>query len=76
MHIIYNFVSKITKFNSKKERSIVFAGKLNKSGFNIFIRAIIKILDKFPNWKAYVIGNEREKYKFEHKNLCKKLDIK
>ena len=70
-HIIYNSVSKARKFNLKKEKSIVFAGKLNKSkGFNIFIKAITKILDKFPNWKAYIIGDEkREKYKFNHKNL-------
>ncbi len=70
-HIIYNSVSKLNKLNSKKEKSIVFAGKLNKSkGFNIFIKVIIKILDKFPNWKAYIIGDEkREKYKFNHKNL-------
>ena len=73
-HIIYNSVSKINKFNSKKERSIIFAGKLNKSkGFNIFIKVIIKILDKHPGWKAYIIGNEkREKYKFDHKNLIVK----
>ena len=70
-HIIYNSVSKIYKLNLKKEKIIVFAGKLNKSkGFNIFIKVIIKILNKFPNWKAYIIGNEkREKYKFYHKNL-------
>ena len=70
-HIIYNSVSKLNKFNSNKHRCIVFAGKLNKSkGFNIFIKVIIKILDKYPNWKAYIIGDEkREKYKFSHKHL-------
>ncbi len=71
MHVIYNSVSNIKKFNTNKQNIIVFAGKLNKSkGFNIYIKVIGKILDKFPNWKSYVIGNEkREKYKFNHKNL-------
>ena len=70
-HIIYNSVSKAKTFNFNKEKIIVFAGKLNKSkGFNIFIKVITKILDKFPNWKGYIIGNEkREKYKYNHKNL-------
>ena len=71
VHVIYNSVSNIKKINTKKEKIIVFAGKLNKSkGFNIFVKVITKILDKFPNWKSYVIGNEkREKYKLNHKNL-------
>ncbi len=70
-HIIYNSVSKAKIFNKKKQKIIVFAGKLNKSkGFNIFINVIAKILDKFPKWRGYIIGNEkREKYKFNHKNL-------
>ena len=59
-HIIYNSVSKAKNFNFNKEKIIVFAGKLNKSkGFNIFIKVITKILDKFPNWKGYIIGNEK-----------------
>ena len=35
-----------------------------------FGNAIIKILKKYPDWKAIVAGNEpREKYNFKHKNL-------
>ena len=74
VHVIYNSVSNIKKINTKKNNIIVFAGKLNKSkGFNIFVKVITKILDKFPNWQSYVIGNEkREKYKLNHKNLIVK----
>ena len=55
----------------KKEKIIVFSGKLNKSkGFHIFGKTIIKILNKHKDWKGIVIGEEpREKLIFEHKNL-------
>ena len=36
----------------------------------IFGKTIIKILDKYKDWKAIVIGDEpREKHIFNHKNL-------
>ena len=68
--VIYNFINPIKKF-PKKEKIIVFSGKLNKSkGFEIFGNTIIKILNQFPNWKALVFGNEqRESFNFKHKRL-------
>ena len=47
---------------------IIFTGKLNSSkGFDIYCRAVIKILDKFKDWRALAIGNEpREKFNFKH----------
>ena len=68
--IIYNFISPIKKF-PKKNKTIIFSGKLNISkGYNIFGKAIIKILKKFPDWNAEVYGNEqRESFSFEHKRL-------
>ena len=68
--IIYNFIDKIKKF-PKKEKNIIFSGKLNKSkGFEIFGKAIIRILDKFPDWSALVYGNEqREVFAFKHERL-------
>ena len=39
-------------------------------GYDIFGNAITKILDKYPDWKSLVIGDEpREKISFSHKNL-------
>ena len=69
-YVIYQGISKKTKFN-KKLKIITFAGKLNKSkGFDIFCESIINILDVFPDWKAIVIGDEpREKFNYHHKNL-------
>ena len=55
----------------KKDKLISFVGKLNHAkGFDIFGEAIIKVLNKYPNWKSVVIGDEpREKLFFKHKNL-------
>ncbi len=61
-----------TKINFKKKKKLItFVGKLNSSkGYDIFGKAIIKILNKYPSWKAAVIGDEpREKINFFHKNL-------
>jgi glycosyltransferase involved in cell wall biosynthesis len=57
----------------KKKKWITFVGKLNKSkGFDIFGSAIIKILNKYPDWSALVIGDEpRDNIVFNHKNLKK-----
>ncbi len=55
---------------NKKEKWITFVGKLNKAkGYDIFSKAIIKVLNKNPTWKAKIIGDEkREKIKLSHKN--------
>ena len=54
----------------KKKNWITFAGKLNKAkGYDVFAKAIVKVLNKFPNWKARIIGDEkREKIFLKHKN--------
>ena len=55
----------------KKQKTITFVGKLNKAkGYDIFGSSIIKILNKYKEWNAVVIGDEsREKLLFNHKNL-------
>ena len=64
--------SSSVKINFKNKKKIIsFVGKLNKAkGFDIFGSAIIKILDKHPQWVAKVFGDEpRENLSFDHKNL-------
>ena len=58
------------KFKDKK-KTISFIGKLNSAkGYDIFGKAILKILDKYKDWNAIVIGDEpREKHIFNHDNL-------
>jgi len=62
----HNFKKKL-----KKEKIIVFIGKLNTSkGYNFFGPAVINILKKHKDWKAIVAGNEkREFYNFKHERL-------
>ncbi len=54
----------------KKKKWITFVGKLNRAkGYDVFSKAIKKILNKHFDWKAKVIGDEkREKILLNHKN--------
>ena len=56
---------------SKKKKIITFVGKLNSAkGYDIFCNAIVKVLNKYPKWKAVVAGDEpREIINVKHKNL-------
>ncbi len=69
--IFYQSASKgsLSLINNKK-RWITFVGKLNRAkGYDIFVKAITKILNKYKNWQAIIIGDEkREKIDFSHKN--------
>ena len=58
------------KIIKDKKKWITFVGKLNRAkGYDIFSKAIIKILNKHPEWKAKIIGDEkREKISLNHDN--------
>ena len=64
--VVYPSVNKQRKV--KKIKNIIFVGRLNYSkGYDIFKEAIIKILDEFPNWNAYSLGDEdRRKIYIKH----------
>ena len=64
--VVYPSVNKQRKV--KKIKNIIFVGRLNYSkGYDIFKAAIIKILDEFPNWNAYSLGDEdRRKIYIKH----------
>ncbi len=67
--VVYPSVN-LKKKITKKENFITFIGKLNESkGYDLFAKTIVKILNKFPNWKAYSLGDEeRRKIYINHKN--------
>jgi glycosyltransferase involved in cell wall biosynthesis len=72
--IIYpstNYCNHNFKKRLKKDKIIVFVGKLNSAkGYNLFGTAVIYILNKYKDWRAIVAGNEkRESYNFHHKRL-------
>ena len=66
-----NYYNHDFKKSIKKEKIIVFIGKLNSSkGYNLFGPAVINILNKYKNWKVIVAGNEkREIYNFKHESF-------
>jgi glycosyltransferase involved in cell wall biosynthesis len=71
LEVIHQSINR-TKVNiSKKNKLITFVGKLNSAkGYDLFGKAIIKILNEYKDWKSIVIGDEpREKIVFKHKNL-------
>ena len=67
--IIYPSIHKDKKIY-KKNKNIIFVGKLNISkGYDLYKDAILKILDKFKDWKALSIGDEnRDRPTINHKN--------
>tara|TARA_B110000503_G_C7166933_1_gene422397 strand:- start:3321 stop:5444 length:2124 start_codon:yes stop_codon:yes gene_type:complete len=69
--VCFQSSSKIKIDFKKKEKIISFVGKLNRAkGYDIFGKAIVKILNTHPSWIAKVYGDEpREKLLFKHKNL-------
>ncbi len=72
--IVINQSASKNKINlNKKKKIITFVGKLNKSkGYDLFGKAIIKILNKYNDWTSIVIGDEpRDQLLFNHKNLIK-----
>ena len=73
IEVIYQSTSRKKINIKKKEKIITFVGKLNRSkGYDLFGKAILKILNEFEDWKAIVFGDEhREKINFNHKRLIK-----
>ena len=71
--VIHQSASKNIIDIKNKKKIITFVGKLNLSkGYDLFGKAIIRILNKYKDWKAYVIGDEpRDRIDFNHKNLIK-----
>ena len=57
--IIYHSIDPIKK-NTKKNKQIIFVGKLNESkGYDLYCKSMFKILDEYNEWCAISIGEER-----------------
>ena len=54
-----------------KKKWITFVGKLNRAkGYDIFAKAIIRVLSNNKSWKAKIVGDEkREKININHDNV-------
>jgi len=68
--VIYPAIKKIN-FLTKKKKIITFIGKLNSSkGYNLFLPAVVRILNKHKDWRCIIAGNEkREAYKLKHERI-------
>ena len=78
--VIYHSINPIKK-KLKKNKQIIFVGKLNESkGYDLFCKAMFKVLNKFSDWKAISIGDERRFQDFpthkKHINLGQLSHIK
>ena len=71
LKIIHQSTNKKNVNFNKKKKIIIFVGRLNKSkGYDLFGKAVIKILNKYSDWKVVAIGDEpREKIVFNHKRF-------
>ena len=62
--VIYHSINPINK-NIKKNKQIIFVGKLNESkGYDLYCESMIKVLKKHQDWKALSIGEEKRFQKF------------
>ena len=60
MLVIYQSANKTNVDISKKKKWITFVGKLNRAkGYDIFGKAVIKLLNNHNNWRAIVVGDEQ-----------------
>ena len=71
--VIYQSADKPTINFKKKKKWITFVGKLNTAkGYDLFGKAILKILKNFKNWYGVVVGDEpRQKLFYNHPRLKK-----
>jgi glycosyltransferase involved in cell wall biosynthesis len=69
--VIYQSISPAKVQLKAKKKWITFVGKLNQAkGYDLFGKAVLRILKKYKQWKAIVIGDEpRSKLIFKHKRL-------
>ena len=72
VEVIYPSINK--QKVTKKFKYITFVGRLNHSkGYDIFGKAIKKILDEFPKWKAFSVGDEERRTIYINHNQHKEL---
>ena len=66
--IIYHSIDPIKK-NVKKNKQIIFVGKLNESkGYDLYCKSMIRVLNQYKNWSAISIGEERRFQNFPTHN--------
>jgi len=69
--VIYQSANPAKVNLNNKKKWITFVGKLNRAkGYDLFGKAVLKILKRYKDWEAIVIGDEpRSTLHFNHKRL-------
>ena len=71
--IIYHSIDPFKK-KIKKNKQIIFVGKLNESkGYDLYCKAMFKVLELNKDWIAYSIGEEKRFQNFPTHNRHKSL---
>ena len=71
--IIYHSIDPLKK-KIKKNKQIIFVGKLNESkGYDLYCKAMFKVLELNKDWIAYSIGEEKRFQNFPTHNRHKSL---
>ena len=76
--IIYHGIKKKENIKiNKKQKQILFVGKLNENkGYDTFVDTAKKFKNINPDWKFIAIGNESRKKIFPDKNIVKEIGYK
>ena len=76
--IIPHGIKKLSTINlTKKQKTILFVGKLNHAkGYHIFADAALKFKKKNPEWNFIAIGNEARKNIFPDKKIVTEIGYK
>ena len=73
---IHNPIPNNFKFNgyNTESKKILAAGRLSdQKGFDLLIKAMPKVIEKYPNWELNIFGEGKEKEKLE--NLIKEYKL-
>ena len=72
--IIYHSILKRKLNKIKKEKNVLFVGKLNESkGYHIFVKAAALFKKNNNDWKFIAVGNEPRKKIFPDKNIVSEI---
>ena len=75
--IIYHGVLKPKKIKTKKNKNILFVGKLNEAkGYHIFVEAAKKFKKNNKNWNFIAIGDEPRKQIYPDKKIVNEIGYK
>lgn len=72
--VLYNGVERKLKYLPKKYKEIIFVGRLvHEKGVQLYVKAIKKLYNKFPDYKFFLIGSSHLGDDERQSNFAKKM---